>query len=329
MEQISFIEHINSYISVSGEVVTGLLLITLSLKFHRSRKPFAQYDLPVYVSNGFIYFLFIFGCFYLLSPLHLLTIPPYIFPAIHASSIIIGLLLILLLLNNKDQTAKLNKVPKNIEDEINARLNIEDTLIAKNNQLEWAEKTAKICYANWDVINDSVKFSDGAEDILGVNANDEFTFDQLKAMIIPEDRILIQRIIETIVNENIFNSFIFRIIVSNKLKYIQVKGEIIIKQGEKAHLLRGTFQDVTEQQMFVKRIEDKNLTLKDIAQTQSHDVRGPLATIVGLTSLLEEDDFNTKQAKEVIAGIKESTAQLDDIIRKIVKRAESIDVDLS
>lgn len=217
---------------------------------------------------------------------------------------------------------------KDIQEEINTRYSIEDRLINKNKQLEWAERTAKICYGNWDVKNDEIRLSDGAEDVFGVDPLKAISFEDLKAIIIPEDRIRIQRVIESLGGSREITSFLFRIIVGGKLKYVQMNSEVY-DNGKSVDLIRGTFQDVTEQQMFIKRIEDKNETLKGIAWTQSHDVRGPLATIMGLLNLLNEDDFKDSQNKEIVSGLKESSLQLDEIIKKIVKKSESADVDLS
>lgn len=219
-------------------------------------------------------------------------------------------------------------VSKDIEYEINSRYSIEDKLINKNKQLEWAEKTAKICYCSWDLRKDEIQFSDGAEDIFGIQAQKAYKFDNLKALVIPEDRIKIQRFIDSVNEAKEMSTLQFRTIVDGRLRYIQMNGEVF-DTGKPMSLIRGTFQDVTEQQMFIKRIEDKNETLKTIAWTQSHEVRGPLATIMGLVDLLDEEDFHNGQNKEIVRGLKESSAQLDDIIRKVVKKTESIDVDLS
>lgn len=244
--------------------------------------------------------------------------------------IVISLLVwaIFLSLFNYTRSRKDINISQDILEEINTRYSIEDKLINKNKQLEWAERTAKICYGSWDVKNNTISFSDGAEDVFGVDAIKPLSFEELKAIIIPEDRIKIQRVVESLNDSKQITSFLFRIIVDGKLKYVQMNSEVY-DNGTVVNLIRGTFQDVTEQQMFIKRIEDKNETLKGIAWTQSHDVRGPLATIMGLLSLLNEDDFKNDQSKEIIVGLKDASVQLDDIIKKIVKKAESADVDLS
>ena len=220
------------------------------------------------------------------------------------------------------------EVSDEIQMEINTRYGIEDRLINKNKQLQWAERTAKICYVSWALKKDEIKFSDGAEDVFGIDPQNIYSFDDLKSLIIPEDRLRIQRFREGFADQKEMMYFQFRIILGNNLKYISMNCELY-DNGTPYSMMRGTFQDVTEQQMFIKRIEDKNETLKNIAWTQSHEVRGPLASILGLIQLVNEEDFNNPENKEIIAGLKEASEQLDDIIKKIVKKAESVDVDLS
>lgn len=328
MLDLSFIDNANHIVIISN-VVTGLLFVVMAWNLNIPTSPMKLNRLFTNKRTLFNSLLFIYG-------LLLTTNITVYYIASKELTLVLQALIVLIVLSmtiyvvRKNRRVNLNsKLPEDIEQEINDRLGIEDRLIAKNNQLEWAERTAKICYANWNIVDNTLQFSDGAEDILGIaHTHEGINFDLLLAIAIPEDRIKLQRVLENIINKKEFNPFLFRIIIDSKLKYIQVNGAIITQKKGVVQLIRGTFQDVTEQQMFVKRIEDKNETLREIAQTQSHDVRGPLATIMGLTQLLNDDELN-EETKEIINGIRLSSDQLDEIIKGIVKRAESIDVDLS
>lgn len=328
MLDISF-NDIAKHAVIISNIVTGLLFIIMAWNLNIPTSPMKLSRLFSNKRTFFNSLMLIYGlllmtnltAYYIASPEFTVTLQTLV--------VIIVLIMTIYVVGKNRRVTIDSPIPKDIEEEINARLTIEDRLIAKNNQLEWAERTAKICYANWIITDNTLQFSDGAEEILGLEPKlDGTPFDTLLAQAIPEDRIKLQRILETIINKKEFSPFLFRIILDGKLKYIQVNGAIITQKKGVVQLFRGTFQDVTEQQMFVKRIEDKNLTLKEIAQTQSHDVRGPLATILGLTQLLNEDELN-EETREIIAGIKSSSDRLDEIIKGIVKRSESIDVDLS
>lgn len=219
-------------------------------------------------------------------------------------------------------------ISKTLEDEINARYNIEDRLIAKNKQLEWAERTARICYFQWNIETNEIQFSDGVDVVLGVVVTQLNTFEQLKELLIDEDKLRMRRYIESVSSWDTNTSFMFRLINVGKLKYIQMIGDVY-KDENNIRWIRGTLQDITEQQMFIQSIEDKNETLKQIAWMQSHEVRGPLATILGLTSLLNPDSISDDDAKTILSGIKEASDSLDIIVRKIVKKADAANIDLS
>jgi len=84
-------------------------------------------------------------------------------------------------------------------------------------------------------------------------------------------------------------------------------------------------QDITAEKRKEKRILAQNRALKKIAWQQSHEVRGPLASIMGLAQLL----LNDKQADETIkadylAHLLKSTTALDMVIRRIVQQANQI-----
>lgn len=71
------------------------------------------------------------------------------------------------------------------------------------------------------------------------------------------------------------------------------------------------------------QIAKKTADLKEIAWMQSHRVRAPLARIMALSALLSPETFDPQQDKEVVAELKKSSEELDEIIRDIVKRTEN------
>ena len=79
--------------------------------------------------------------------------------------------------------------------------------------------------------------------------------------------------------------------------------------------------DITERNQYYAAVSDQNKLLKDIAWTQSHVVRAPLARIMGLVDLLEDEDFQELNQTEIIALINESASELDGIIRNITNQS--------
>lgn len=85
----------------------------------------------------------------------------------------------------------------------------------------------------------------------------------------------------------------------------------------------GSMQDITEIQNHIQTIEDHNERLKDIAWTQSHVVRAPLARIMGIIDLLQTHD-DLEEQEELLKHILNSATELDGIIRKITNQTEQV-----
>ena len=84
-------------------------------------------------------------------------------------------------------------------------------------------------------------------------------------------------------------------------------------------------KDVSERMNYMKAIEDQNVKLRDIAWTQSHIVRAPLARIMGFVDLLNENLEGDYNKADFIKHIRNSAYELDDIIRTIVKKTEQVE----
>jgi PAS domain S-box-containing protein len=82
------------------------------------------------------------------------------------------------------------------------------------------------------------------------------------------------------------------------------------------------FKDVTEQKKRLREIEDQNIKLSQIAWIQSHEVRAPLARILGLVKLIEQGMTLQPELPGLLSSIGTSAQQLDGIIQRIVKTTE-------
>jgi light-regulated signal transduction histidine kinase (bacteriophytochrome) len=86
------------------------------------------------------------------------------------------------------------------------------------------------------------------------------------------------------------------------------------------------FRDITERIQYIKAIEKQNEKLQQIAWTQSHVARAPLARMMGIVSLIKEMDSTSSEFEDLLNHFLDSGAELDKIIRKIVKKTERIDI---
>jgi signal transduction histidine kinase len=70
-------------------------------------------------------------------------------------------------------------------------------------------------------------------------------------------------------------------------------------------------------------LEVKNKTLEEYAFIISHNIRRPLANILGLTELLNTSETKELSTNEIITKLKQSAEELDDLVNKSNKLLRS------
>ena len=72
---------------------------------------------------------------------------------------------------------------------------------------------------------------------------------------------------------------------------------------------------------FRKKEKQKNQLIADLKQVQCHDIRGPIATILGLTLLLKDKSRTEDSKNQIINGIEEIATALDKTVVEIIKNS--------
>lgn len=85
-------------------------------------------------------------------------------------------------------------------------------------------------------------------------------------------------------------------------------------------------QIITERKQKELETVRQNEFLKRINWQFSHEIRRPVASILGLCDLLKNHTSNSEEVKQFIDGILESSSELDEIIHKIVHLANAEDL---
>lgn len=84
-------------------------------------------------------------------------------------------------------------------------------------------------------------------------------------------------------------------------------------------------QNVTEFKKNQETILEQNKNLKSIAWIQSHELRRPLANILGFCSLLDATiTLERSEIKEIAKAVSKSAKEMDQLIHEIVKKTEQI-----
>ncbi|MDX2302213.1 MAG: response regulator [Microscillaceae bacterium] len=77
-----------------------------------------------------------------------------------------------------------------------------------------------------------------------------------------------------------------------------------------------SFMEISERKKNELKLQEKNETLKKYAFITSHNLRKPLANILGLISLLDLKKFPDPDDADIICNLKISAQELDDVIHE-------------
>ncbi len=94
--------------------------------------------------------------------------------------------------------------------------------------------------------------------------------------------------------------------------------------GEVTHFI-SLQRDVTAQRNYLEKLKLQNATLREIAWTQSHVVRAPLARLMGLVDIIDSR-MDADEREQLFGFIRTSADELDAIIKNIVQKTSRIDI---
>ena len=178
---------------------------------------------------------------------------------------------------------------------------------------------------DYNIENDTFQFSNAIYDIFGYSPEELGTSRKWwEERLHPEDY---ERVIkgakEVFSNQKKLLNIEYRFkCADGNYKYILDRSYVISDAEGKPSRIIGSVQDITERRKYINAIERSNERLREIAWTQSHVVRAPLARIMGLIDLLKNQRNNLDNIEEIIDNILNSSEELDKVIRKITNKTE-------
>ncbi|MDP1727641.1 MAG: PAS domain S-box protein [Bacteroidota bacterium] len=179
---------------------------------------------------------------------------------------------------------------------------------------------------DWDLVNDTTQYNEGILKMFGYKeievgiSNISGWWDE---KLHPDDVKRVTTIVEGFANSEATNlqlEYRFKC-ADGTYKFILDRAFAIRNESGKAIRMIGAMQDITERTNHLKAIEEQNAKFREIAWTQSHVVRAPLARIMGLIDLIENEPHKNGDTVEILGYIKSSAKELDNVIREIVYKA--------
>ena len=209
------------------------------------------------------------------------------------------------------------KTQKELMEEIAKRMQMEYELKVRIERLLESERNVRLGYIHWDLVTDRVEISDMAADVLGIRLNGVSTYQSIMEQLNSEQMQVVQSFVyEKLLKGRSLTSY-FRILTpENEERYVLIKAEVIRNSLGDAVTVKSSIQNVSELRE-LQKMEEQKQRLKEIAWVQSHRMRSPVATILGMADLFNYDDPSDPMNAEVLGHIKDLTHKLDDMIHEV------------
>lgn len=206
------------------------------------------------------------------------------------------------------------------------RMNYMSEVISQASLMREAEHLAN--FGSWqvDLATGKHQWSDEAFRIFGFKPGEvEPDYEKFFQFVHPEDKTGLKDLIQQAIDRLSFQECAYRI-VDNIGNIKNLHSRILVKRDEQrgAYQLIGFTLDVTAQKKQTRKLEMQNQKLLEIAWVQSHEVRAPLARIMGLVQLITRYPEDKADIRQTLDHIVQSANELDEIIRKIVRKTEEI-----
>jgi len=157
-------------------------------------------------------------------------------------------------------------------------------------------------------------------------SRDEFLSMSIKQIRPDEDVKLVEQIIlKKKAEKHVHHEQVFRHrIKTGRIIYVDVQSTTITHRGKQAKVVLAN--DITERLKYVKAVEEQNEKLKEISWMQSHMVRAPLAKIIGLVPLINDNAENMSERSKMLKYLQQSANELDEIIGSINTKTEIVEI---
>lgn len=137
----------------------------------------------------------------------------------------------------------------------------EQELVLKNQQLNLAEKMAKIGNWKWNTVTGEIQWSDNLHEIYGHPKDEDLSYEVYLNYVHEQDRHLVERKIGEAVENGVYEDLNYRIrLKDGSIKTIKSTGIVKMNKGQTIEML-GTCQDVTEQFNKAQELIEKNQQL--------------------------------------------------------------------
>jgi PAS domain S-box-containing protein len=209
--------------------------------------------------------------------------------------------------------------------DITERINYESQIKESIERYNIVSKATSDAIYEWNLLKQSLKWSQGFEVLFGHDYSSSDADDRWLSRLHPEDKAGVLKFMNNAFRAKqpkITQEYRFRC-ADGSYKFVLDRSYLIYNELGKPIRIIGAMQDITERLNYIRKLEETNKKLTDISWLQCHVVRAPLAQIMSLAELLNYDEA-CGEKKELLNYLRDSAAELDEVVREIIERTEGI-----
>lgn len=191
----------------------------------------------------------------------------------------------------------------------------EDKLRKSIEQFKYASLASNDIIYDWDIINNAVWWNESYYKLIGIrNENKLLNLDSWTKLIDPEDHDRILKSVDDFLagKEDYWSGEYKYLTTSKNIHHLSDRGFVMRDEEGKAYRMIGAMTDVT---VWKQNIQD----LEKIIFSLSHKVRQPVAHILGVATLLDNEMVTKEELKKLVVYMKESALNLDNFTHELTK----------
>jgi PAS domain S-box-containing protein len=199
----------------------------------------------------------------------------------------------------------------------------EENLLSSKEKLDEAQSLAHVGSWQLDFKENTFNLSDEGCRILEICRDENnITVDKWVALLHPDDLdVVLAKIAESRTLLKDINYYYRIISTDGQVRYIYCESKIIFDVKNSAIGQYGIIQDVTARQIAEEEREKissdivrRNQDLEQFSYMVSHNLRAPVANILGLSEIISDGYLEPEIQKEIVSGISDSVKKLDGVI---------------
>lgn len=199
------------------------------------------------------------------------------------------------------------------------------SLLTSNERFRYVVKATNDAIWDMDLKTYHIQWGEGYQKLFGYElGNNEGDYRDWTNKIHPEDAERVIKSIETLIatgSGKIWEEEYRYFRSDGSIAFVYDRGYVIYDGENKPLRMVGALQDITERKNYEaerSRLMDdlikQNKNLEQFAYIISHNLRSPVANIMGCAEMLKDEDLSAAERESFVNGLSQSITKLDDVI---------------